>query len=48
MTRQEAGGAGLDAAARMIATDPDVNTAVVAGAYGMTKFLGRQIRTGGV
>ncbi len=30
---------GLDAAARMIATDPDVNRVLVAGAYGMTKFL---------
>ncbi len=30
---------GLDAAARMIATDPEVNRVLVAGAYGMTKYL---------
>ncbi len=30
---------GLDAAARMIVTDQDVNRVLVAGAYGMTKFL---------
>ena len=30
---------GLDAAARMIATDPEINHVLVAGAYGMTKYL---------
>ncbi len=30
---------GMDVAARQIATDPDINTVLVAGGYGMTKFL---------
>ncbi|GAB4471258.1 MAG: ketoacyl-ACP synthase III [Anaerolineae bacterium] len=30
---------GLDMAARYIATDPDLNTILVAGGYGMTKFI---------